>query len=79
MCLKNDGLFTKDLLNYNAQEFLTSWNEDDLLGSGGYACVRKCQHPKLGEIVVKCFATCGSNVKQDKVFEEYRNVLACFA
>ncbi|CAK8687034.1 unnamed protein product [Clavelina lepadiformis] len=50
---------SKLLPSYEASDFLTSWNDLDLLGSGAFAAVRKCYHKKFGPIAVKCFGIPG--------------------
>ena len=40
---------------YAAWSLKTSWDNDDLIGRGRFATVRKCKHDKLGEVAVKCF------------------------
>ncbi|CAK8682109.1 unnamed protein product [Clavelina lepadiformis] len=41
--------------SYEASSFMTSWDEEDLLGSGSFATARRCIHDEIGKVVVKCF------------------------
>ncbi|XP_076809951.1 uncharacterized protein LOC143452755 isoform X2 [Clavelina lepadiformis] len=41
--------------SYEASSFTTSWDEEDLLGSGSFATARRCIHDEMGRVVVKCF------------------------
>ncbi|XP_076805766.1 uncharacterized protein LOC143449441 isoform X2 [Clavelina lepadiformis] len=55
---------------YAASSLKTSWDNDDLIGRGRFATVRKCKHDKLGEIAVKCFCVQGSLEKQNETLKE---------
>ena len=58
------------LTSYEASSFKTSWNEDDVLGSGSFSTVRRCIHDELGEVAAKCLFVTGSEAKQKKYNEE---------
>ncbi|CAK8685896.1 unnamed protein product, partial [Clavelina lepadiformis] len=47
--------FVSSLPIYSTSNFTTSWDEEDLLGSGSFATARRCNHNKLGRVVAKCF------------------------
>ncbi|CAK8686888.1 unnamed protein product [Clavelina lepadiformis] len=55
---------------YAASSLKTSWDNDDLIGRGRFATVRKCKHDKLGEVAVKCFCVQGSLEKQNETLKE---------
>ncbi|XP_076824111.1 uncharacterized protein LOC143470096 isoform X1 [Clavelina lepadiformis] len=57
---------SKPVLTHHASDFLTSWDDKDLLGEGAFAAVRKCNHTQLGTVVVKCFCIRGTPDQQKK-------------
>lgn len=52
---------------FKAEDFSTSADKRDLLGRGNYASVRRCFHPRLDNVVVKCFAIVGSAIAIAKI------------
>ncbi|XP_076808714.1 uncharacterized protein LOC143451850 isoform X2 [Clavelina lepadiformis] len=63
------------LTSYEASSFKTSWNEDDVLGSGSFSTVRRCIHDELGEVAAKCLFVTGSEAKQKKYNEDVHREL----
>ncbi|XP_076804973.1 uncharacterized protein LOC143448919 isoform X3 [Clavelina lepadiformis] len=57
--------------NYNAKEFLTSWNNEDYIGNGNFASVRRCYHPELDAVVVKAYSVTGNKDRKKKITEEF--------
>ncbi|CAK8682073.1 unnamed protein product [Clavelina lepadiformis] len=55
------------LPKYEASSFKTSWDDQDFLGKGGFAAVRRCNHGQLGKVAVKCFSLCGSSKDMEKI------------
>ncbi|CAK8677298.1 unnamed protein product [Clavelina lepadiformis] len=48
---------TSVLINsYEASSLMTSCDDEDIIGSGTFALVRKCVHQQLGVVAVKCFS-----------------------
>ena len=59
---------------YKASDFTTSRDAEDLLGCGSFAVVRKCNHTDLGEVVVKCFSSTGSEENCLEAMQECVNM-----
>ncbi|XP_076804542.1 receptor-interacting serine/threonine-protein kinase 3-like [Clavelina lepadiformis] len=63
-------MLPSSLPSYEASSLQTSENEDDLIGHGSFAYVRKCENPELGVVVAKCFSIEGSSGKHKNAFEK---------
>ena len=61
------------MIEFQANDFLTSEDNSDFLGRGSYAFVRRCQHKELGRVVVKCFKFTGSSFAINKHSDHIRN------
>ena len=61
------------MIEFQANDFLTSEDNSDFLGRGSYAFVRRCQHKELGRVVVKCFNVTGSSFAVNKHSDHIRN------
>ena len=55
---------------YDAQSFLTSDDDKDIIGEGSYGVVRRCLHQELGYVAVKCMDFKGSPTSITNSVEE---------
>ena len=70
---KTLNLDKKQMNKFNVNDFSTSENDSDFLGSGSYASVRRCHHKELGTVIVKYFKLSGPKTAIKKQSENIKN------